>query len=242
MRKNMNSRILYEDDRILVCYKPAGFAVQSGQIGRMDMESELKNYLAEKQKALPFLGVIHRLDQPVEGLLVFAKDAQTAAELNRQLTKGEIRKKYYAAVCGKLPDKETLLVDYLIKDNRTGMAKITGKETAGAKKAVLRFTRSDYSEEADSSLAEIEIDTGRFHQIRVQMAHAGFPLLGDQKYGTQEAKKQSEAMGIKNVALCAYKLEFGHPADGKRRCFQIMPQNTAFLYFEKILEKGNSAK
>ncbi len=242
MRTNMNSRILYEDDRILVCYKPAGFAVQSGQIGRMDMESELKNYLAEKQKNIPFLGVIHRLDQPVEGILVFAKDAQTAAGLNRQLTKGEIQKKYYAAVCGKLPDKETELVDYLRKDNRTGMAKITAKETAGAKKAVLRFAALDYSEEADSSLAEIEIETGRFHQIRVQMAHAGFPLLGDCKYGTKEAQKQSEIMRIKSVALCAYKLEFEHPADRKRMCFQIMPQNSAFMYFEKILEKGNTAK
>lgn len=238
----MNTQILYEDKQLLVCYKPAGLAVQSGQIGRMDMESELKNYLVKEAGGIPFLGIVHRLDQPVEGLLVFAKTRQAAAELNRQLAQGVLQKRYYAAVCGKLPVQSTVLVDYLMKDSRSGAARITGRETAGAKRAELKYTEIAYCGKEDISLAGVALATGRFHQIRAQMAHAGFPLLGDIKYGTRESCRRSEEAGVKTVALCAYFLEFVHPATGKKLSFERMPDNAVFLNFQQILEKANCGK
>lgn len=235
----MYSKILFEDEQILICYKPAGFAVQSGQIGRMDMESELKNYLSEGQKKLPFLGIVHRLDQPVEGLLAFAKTKEAAAGLNAQLTRGTLRKKYYAAVCGKLSEGTVRLVDYMTKDSRSSMARITGKETAGAKRAELSYTATSVCAEADISLAEVELATGRFHQIRAQMSHAGFPLLGDRKYANEQSKQKSEELGVKTVALCAYYLELTHPLSGKKLDFCVTPQNPVFLNFGQILAKPN---
>lgn len=233
----MNNRILWEDEQVLVCYKPAGLAVQSSAAGRMDMESELKNYLADKGRSNPYLGVIHRLDQPVEGILVFAKDSETAAVLNRQLAEGKIRKKYYAVVKGELPDGGMDLKDYLVKDVRSQTARITGAKTAGAKRAVLFCKKAGYEEAQRISLADIEIQTGRFHQIRAQMANAGFPLLGDRKYGTDESRKQSDELKIKNTALCACFLEFVHPKNQEKVSFRIFPENTAFLNFKQILEK-----
>lgn len=241
---HMSYRILYEDKQILVCYKPAGLAVQSGRPGQMDLECELKNYLAKKRPGVPYLGIVHRLDQPVEGVLVFAKDSRTAAELNRQLSKGAIRKKYYAVVCGKPSEEKGHLVDYLIKESRTNTARVVGKEISGAKRAVLSYETLDCLEESDISLVEIEIETGRFHQIRVQMAHAGFPLVGDCKYGGEALQnrqmREGTAQRVPNVALCAYCLAFCHPVSGKKMCFRVLPQNTAFLNFKQILERINT--
>lgn len=233
----MNTRVLWEDGQILVCYKPAGLAVQSSAPGRMDMESECKNYLADKGRCNPYLGVIHRLDQPVEGILVFAKDSEMAAMLNRQLAEGKIRKKYYAVVKGKLPEGTMKLTEYLVKDVRSQTAVIAGEKTAGAKRAVLLCNKAGYEEARGISLADIELQTGRFHQIRAQMANAGFPLLGDHKYGTDESRKLSDELKITNTALCAYYLEFIHPQSQERVRFCIVPENIAFLNFKQILEK-----
>jgi hypothetical protein len=185
------------------------------------MVSELKNYLAKEGKGqVPYLAVIHRLDQPVEGLLVFAKEKKIAAALTKQLTEGALNKQYYAVVCGKPEQTSGELVDYLYKDvEKEGKSHIvTGQQEQypDAKRAVLQYQiLKELSIEKQIFMMDIHIDTGRFHQIRAQMSHAGLPLLGDSKYGTETSLALSADLGIRNVALCAYKIELKHPATGK---------------------------
>ena len=202
----MKPRIIYEDDAVIVAYKPAGLATQTAKVGQPDMVSELKKAMAAKGTtakgaAVGYLGVVHRLDQPVEGLLVFGKSTRVTAELTRQLSGGTLNKQYFAVICGQPSAMSGELVDYLIKgkDNRAFVAEPPAKgEETDAKKAVLQYKILEKVSVPESlALADIHIDTGRFHQIRCQMAHAGMPLFGDSKYG---------AGGQKSVALCAYKL------------------------------------
>lgn len=219
----MQTRIIFEDEQVLVCHKPAGLATQTAQVGRPDMVSELKKYLGGAH----YLGIIHRLDQPVEGLLVFAKTKEAAAKLTAQLSKGSLNKQYYAVVCGKPMAELGELVDYLCKDKDVARVSERGAAETGAKKAILQYqlvssAMTEVSQEI--SLLNIHIDTGRFHQIRVQMAHAGMPLLGDSKYGSAESMELSRKLGLRNVALYAYHVEFEHPVTKKKLEFQIAPQ------------------
>ncbi len=236
----MRTKIVYEDKYLLVVHKPAGLATQTAKVGQQDVVSELKNYFAtqntKQNTTAPYVGVIHRLDQPVEGLLVFAKDTQTAAALTKQLGSGTLNKQYYAAICGKPCQDTGELVDYLYKDSQ-GKAQVVTEQFAlnqqskypDAKKAVLqyRILKALSSEDA-VYMADIHIDTGRFHQIRAQMAHAGMPLLGDSKYGSEASAELSRLRGIRNVALCAYSLEFVHPLTKENLRFQVEPENKAF--------------
>ena len=248
MTGRVKMKILYEDQDILVVQKPAGLAVQTAQVGQQDMVSKLKNYLrtqaagagGSSRTTPPYLGIIHRLDQPVEGLLVFAKNKRSAAELSRQLTdKGEsgtLHKKYYAVFCGKVETKQGRLVDYLYKGNNNRAVILTEAEATSnsqAKPALLQYQVQQQKEVRGIilNLAEIQIDTGRFHQIRAQMAHAGMILVGDRKYGDDKALELSCLLGVNNVALCAYNLEFFHPTSKRSLSFQAKPQGEAFSYF-----------
>ena len=236
----MRIQIIFEDRDVIVIYKPAGLATQTAKIGQPDAVSELKNYLAKqtagsgKAAGGPYLGIIHRLDQPVEGLLVFAKNKRAAASLTAQLTDreaGSLNKQYYAVVCGKPASEEGELVDYMYKDE-TGKAVIADE----AKKAILRYhqIKAEQSPSGEIfSLLDISIDTGRFHQIRAQMAHAGTPLLGDAKYGDERSKALTQELGVRNTALCAYLLEFIHPVSGEKRSFRVRPQAAVFSYFDR---------
>lgn len=228
----MKTEIIYEDRDVLVVRKPAGLATQTARIGQPDVVSELKNYLHQ-----PYLGVIHRLDQPVEGLLVFAKNKAAAAGLTAQLQKqgegGSLHKHYYAVLCGKPSEKEGRLVDYLCKD-RENRAVVCGENGEGAKRAVLDYRILQMTESpARLALADISIETGRFHQIRAQMAHHNLPLLGDVKYGDAAAQSLAGTLGIKNVSLCACGLEFRHPVSQKVMKFDIKPQGAAFSFFSQ---------
>lgn len=240
--------ILYEDRDILVVQKQAGVAVQTAQVGQQDVVSRLKNHIrtqADRAGSIdrttpPYLGVIHRLDQPVEGLLVFAKNKRSAAELSRQLTEkgesGTLHKEYYAVFCEKTEQKQGKLVDYLYKDNKNRAVIITEAEASSisqAKPALLQYQVLQQAEVQGIilNLAKIHIETGRFHQIRAQMAHAGMGLLGDRKYGDDRTLEVSHMLGIKNVALCAYSLEFLHPVSKRPLSFQAEPQGKAFTYF-----------
>lgn len=226
----MKTEILYEDKELLVVRKPAGIAVQTAQIGRTDVVSELKNYLSTGKP--PYLGIIHRLDQPVEGLLVFAKTPKAAAALTEQLRRGTLRKEYLAVVCGQPEEQEGRLVDYLVKER--GSARVA--EPAGcaeAKQAVLtyRVEAGCTAEGRKLSLLRIAIETGRFHQIRVQLAHAGNPILGDARYGAEEALLFAHRLGVKDVALCAASLSLESPASGKLLSYTVEPGNPAFTLF-----------
>lgn len=249
----MKTQILYEDRDILVCYKPAGIAVQSASSFQADMVSELKNYLAQKENKEPYLAVIHRLDQPVSGVLVFGKTKAAAASLSAQVQDGRSEKIYRAVVCGVFPEseKEGTLEHFLIKDGKTNTSKVieieknkgNGKQSKDtftkkiqrkdAKKATL-FYRV-LNENGGNSEVEIKLFTGRHHQIRVQMAHIGHPIVGDSKYGTltevkenfEKKKAQTENQeGLqgavpKGLCLCAYRFSFLHPSTKKRLSFEV---------------------
>lgn len=255
----MRTEIVYEDEDILVCYKPAGLAVQAGRVGQADMVSELKNYLAGRQRTVPqgagqqragkqtggapYLGLVHRLDQPVEGLLVFGKTKKAAGELSAQLGTGILNKQYYAVICGQPDEKSGELVDYLCKTADHRARVVTDRkerEETGAKRGVLQYRMLESREvlangvEHLISLMEIHIDTGRFHQIRAQMAYAGFPLLGDRKYGDVGALALSAELGISNAALCAFQAAFQHPVTHKKMSFTAKPRGKAFSFFTNM--------
>lgn len=240
----MQTQIVYEDEAVLVIRKPAGLATESAGIGQKDVVSELKNYVAKKNPGkMPYLGIVHRLDQPVEGLLVFAKTKKAAENLTAQLGKGMLKKEYLAVVCGKVPENTGRLVDYLAKEKGMAVVKNTADaktekdvdaqaEKAAdpqAKKAVLTYTKKAETEKF--TLLAVQIETGRFHQIRAQLSHAGFPILGDEKYGSEESKELSREKKIRFTALCAASLSFRHPVTGKFMAFTQAPQNPAFADF-----------
>lgn len=255
MRIPMKIKILYEDNDILVIYKPAGLATQTAKVGQPDVVSELTNYLAKsrlersKGGAAPFVGVVHRLDQPVEGVLVFGKHKRATAELNRQLTDGSLKKYYMAAVCGKPDCEKAKLVDYLVKD-RDGRALVVDASCPEAKKAVLEYhlmgtncmqvgvrreAEGAWSRELEVSLLTVCLKTGRFHQIRAQLSHMGCPILGDLKYGDEVTEMISSSLGIRHTGLCAFHLEFIHPMSGKKLEYTVAPENKAFAIFQNYL-------
>ena len=224
----MNLNILHEDEHIIVCYKPAGISTQTSRLGEQDMVSMLKNYLYKKQveKKEPYVAVIHRLDQPVEGLLVFAKTPFAAKELNKGL-QGARFGKYYKAVLWGVPEEASdILEDYLIKDGRTNTSRVGNQNERDAKKAVLSYEVLETGKEdgKDISLVKVKLDTGRHHQIRVQMANMGCPIWGDAKYNTSAVQDRR----FRQIALCAYKLEFIHPKTRKKMEFETSPQGEGF--------------
>lgn len=227
------TRILYEDDEMIVCHKAAGIATQTARVGQADMVSEVTNYLASQARSgagkSPYVGVVHRLDQPVEGVLVFARNQRAAAELSRQITENRMEKYYYAVVCGQEFVQSGRLTDYLLKDGKTNTSRIVPPEVKGAKKAVLDYeilAEKDFSQRL--ALVRIRLHTGRHHQIRVQMSHAGMSLLGDHKYADVQTVRISEQMHVKEIALCAFRLILQHPETGERMQFQIRPEGKSF--------------
>ena len=230
----MEIDILYEDGQLLVCRKPAGVPVQSGKVGQKDMVSILRNYRNGKEGDT-YIGLVHRLDQPVQGVMVFAKTKMAAAGLSRQITDGRMKKQYLAVTCGKQMKKQGALVDYLLKDGRTNTSSIVPEGTKGAKRAELRYRI--IAETPGYALAEIDLLTGRHHQIRVQMAGAGMPLAGDRKYNLSDAG-QTE----KYVALAAHRLSFEHPVLKKEICFEGKPEGAIFKKFESFPEKTDECK
>ena len=225
----MNLHILFEDNDIIVCYKPAGVPTQTAKMGAQDMESMLKNhiYKTQKEKKPPYVAVIHRLDQPVEGLLVFAKNPAAAKELSKEVQRGAGFGKYYKAVlCGIPKETSGKLENYLMRDGKTNTSKVCEASEKDAKKAILNYEviKVVESEEQSKALVKVKLDTGRHHQIRVQMAHMGCPILGDTKYGIPCEEKRM----WQQIALCAYKLEFVHPKTKKKMSFEIEPKGQSF--------------
>ena len=221
--------ILYEDKDIIVCHKMAGIAVQSARIGEKDLVSMLNNHLMEQadQRMEP-VRVVHRLDQPVEGILVFAKTSEAAGNLSKQMMAGGAGKYYLAVTEGKAKNSEGTLTDYLKKNGKANMSQVVSANTPGAKKAILHYKVLNQQEINGKSrtLLKIRLETGRHHQIRVQLSHEGIPLLGDRKYNPSGEKGTS-------LGLCSSCLEFKHPRTGKMMKFETEPQGSAFLDFVK---------
>lgn len=218
----MGLNILFEDDHVLVVKKDAGIPVQAGKMRMMDLQGLIKNelYRRNRKGGEPYLGLIHRLDQPVEGVMVFAKTPFAAGALSEQVTDGRMKKHYLALLCGKPSEDSGKLVDYLVKDGRTNTSSVVKEQNKDAKRAELNYQVLKRNE--DTTLVEVELITGRHHQIRVQMANAGWPLYGDTKYNPQFQEVTEHVQ----TALCAYKLSFVHPKTKKVMEFCIEPDNS----------------
>lgn len=216
--------IIYEDKDIIVVRKPAGQESQGGKSFSMDLLSELKNYLARKQNSTnPYVAVAHRLDRPVSGVMVYAKTQSAAACLSKQIQNGQMKKRYYALLSHPIIPENGTLEHYLLHDKKKNQSFVAAKGEAGAKLARLNYrtvpldtfgewkNMQKIAAGLDLTLVQVELLTGRHHQIRVQFAAMGCPLLGDKKYSNIQQPNLSNCIG-----LCAYELEFLHPTTKKK--------------------------
>lgn len=236
--------ILYEDQALFVVVKPPGMPSQPERSAAMDMVSYLKNLLADRDGMKnPYVGVVHRLDRPVGGVMVYAKNQRSAAALCAQVAGRTIQKEYLAVVSGTMPEPSGTLTDWLVKDGRTNLSRVVdarqkaGSSCAaddsgcrppvkGAKKAVLDYETLESAAGQDGySLLRIRLHTGRHHQIRVQLAHSGHPLAGDGRYRTVKDS-------FRELGLFACRLEFVHPVDKKKMSFEARPRAAPFLMFD----------
>lgn len=214
--------ILYEDDALLVCRKDAGVPVQTSKSGQGDMVSALKTYRARKKEE-PYIGLIHRLDQPVEGVMVFAKTKAAAAHLSGQVSGRLVEKQYLAVLSGIPPEEKGELRDYLLRDGKTNTSRVVPRGTPGAKSAHLSYEVLKSDREKDRALVRITLHTGRHHQIRVQFAHAGCPIYADAKYG-----RPLPGGEYCPVALCSCRISFVHPVTDREMTFEIQPRGKGF--------------
>ena len=229
--------IVYEDKDQIVIHKPAGVATQTARLGEKDMVSEVKNHIAKASgNANPYVGVINRLDQPVEGIVLFAKNAKTAAALSKQMQDGSMQKYYLAAVFGQMDTDADTLTDYLEKDARTNTSRVVTGASKDAKKATLKYTVMASSDKMQ--FVRIHLLTGRHHQIRVQFSHRKHPLIGDTKYGTEESMAHSRKVNAKTPALCAYRLLWKHPVTGKEMDVHVTPEHPVLRGFYETVEQS----
>ena len=210
MQAITDMNIQYEDKELLVIYKPAGLATQSARVTSPDLVSSVMRHL----KGAPVY-VVHRLDQPVRGVMVFAKTKEAAADLSRQVQTKMADKFYYAVTDGVPEQKKGTLEDYLLRDGKTNTSKVVSKSTEGAKSARLDYEVT--AQNKTNAILRIRLDTGRHHQIRVQLANAGIPIVGDTKYNFKETMTRSG----NGLLLCSYKIGFKHPKTHKKMEFEI---------------------
>lgn len=218
-------KIIYEDKDQIVIHKPAGVATQTARLGEKDLVSEVKNHICkESGNSNPYVAVINRLDQPVEGIVLFAKNAKAAAALTSQMQDGTMQKFYYAIVYGHMDAPFGKLTDYMEKDARSNLSRVVSSTSPNGKKAMLSYEVKDTV--GKMQFLEIQLLTGRHHQIRVQFSHKGHPLIGDMKYGSAESISHTREMSARTPALCAFKLNWKHPVTKKDLSVKIMPENT----------------
>lgn len=220
--------ILYEDNHLLVVVKPPNLPVQADRSGDDDLLSILKRYIGHKYQkpGAVYLGLVHRLDRPVGGVMVFARTSKAASRLSKAFAEHRQDKHYLAVLQGALSG-EAVLEDWLCKNPADGMVRVVPKDAPGAKLARLRTT--PLCTRDGLTLTRVELYTGRAHQIRVQHAHAGFPLWGDARYGGGRPGQQ--------IALWAHALGFEHPVRHEPMRFTSLPPMTgAWAVFQDIIE------
>lgn len=220
----MKLNILFEDRYIIAVEKPQSIPVQTDKTNDEDLMSEVKKYLKEKTGYdEPYLGLVHRLDRPVGGVVVFAKNKFANASLSEQIRMHQTDKIYYAVVCGKSRIKEDYLENYVKKLVTINMSKISDEKDKNSKIAKLKYTVISelHSEEyGDLSLLKIKLYTGRHHQIRLQLSYAGLPIWGDNKYNKVFVKKKE----FTNIALWAASYTITHPKSEERLTFESVPE------------------
>ena len=198
-------KVIYEDNHLLVVEKPVNILSQGDDTNDKDMVNLLKNYVKEKynKPGNVFIGLVHRLDRPVGGVMVFAKTSKAASRLSEQVRNKSFKKTYRAVIHGNMNKNEDTLKDYLYKNKKTNMVSVVNKNHKEAKNAELDY--KTLQSKNNFSLVEIDLKTGRPHQIRVQFSSRNHPLFGDQRYG-QNLNKVGQ-----QIALWSYKLEITHP-------------------------------
>ncbi|MGE5582134.1 MAG: RluA family pseudouridine synthase [Bacillota bacterium] len=209
-------KVIYEDNHLLVVEKPVNIPSQADQSGDPDLLSILKNDLKRRfgKPGNVYLGLVHRLDRPVGGVMVFARTSKAAARLAAQIREGRIEKTYLAVILGSPVNPQGTLRHSLVKDGRTNKVYAVSKLQPGSKEAILDY--QVIGERAGLSLVRINLHTGRSHQIRIQFATIGHPLYGDQKYG--RGAKPGE-----QIALWANAIRFFHPTKNEELCFSTLP-------------------
>lgn len=213
-----NLKVLYETNHFIVIEKPVNVPSQGDKTGDVDCLTLIKDYLKEKYEkpGNVYIGLIHRLDRPVGGVMVFAKTSKAAARLSEAVRDRQIEKEYLLVADGRFDKASGVMDDYLKKDERTNLSKVVPEDTKDAKYAKLEYEVLHYREDNDLSLVKVKLHTGRHHQIRVQFASRGHSLYGDQKYGTRGKGKQ--------IALFAYRLSFPDPITKEMLTFTAMPE------------------
>ena len=261
MREDL--RILYEDEDILVCHKSAGIATEGDRVGSPDLVSMARNYFAGKNRTKgnvtgrqrnlpPYVATINRLDKPVEGVIVLAKNKKAATELSKQIKEKSAGKYYYALCLGGPSDEKGVLEDNLIRRADTRLAAVVSDEEVNTldggiitlksgekteliggdvKKASLEY--EVVARKGEISLLRIHLLTGRFHQIRAQLSSRSWPILGDDRYGGDESNRLSKELGIDRICLVSYRMTIKHPTSKKTMQFEITPDCGAIM---EILE------
>ncbi len=220
--------VLYCDNQVLVVVKPCNIPVQADSSGDMDLLTALKKYVGERfnKPGAVYLGLVHRLDRPVGGVMVFARTSKAAQRLSDAFAGHSVDKRYIAVLQGTLKETRSL-EHFLLKDGATGNVRAVPEGTSGAKRALLDTRPQAWRE--GTTLTEVELHTGRAHQIRVQHKAAGFPLWGDNRYGGGKAGQQ--------IALWAWRLTFTHPTQKVPMTFNALPEETgAWAYYRDVLE------
>jgi len=219
----MEIEILYEDKDLFVVVKPPGVPSQADKTGDDDVTSFLLNEYGGE------INIINRLDRPVSGIMLFARNKDTARILSEQIQQNTIKKEYHAVVCGVPKNPWGSMEDYLIKDGKTNTSKVVNKEVKGAKEAKLEYeiVETIKNEEFESlTLVKIRLLTGRHHQIRVQFSERGIPIWGDTKYNPAFKNRR----GFSLIALCSTHINFKQPK-GKWTSFSFFPKDGAFEKF-----------
>lgn len=207
--------ILYEDNHVIVVEKKPNILSQSDITGDIDLLTMVKEYVKEKynKPGNVYIGLVHRLDRPVGGIMVFARTSKAAKRLNDGIKNNEFNKTYIAVLDGVLKKEKSALTDYLYKDLKTGKSKVVSESYKGAKLCKLNYEVIGYYN--DKTIVKINLITGRHHQIRLQFKNIGYPLYGDQLYGKQNKEQ---------IRLYAYKLSFNHPTTKERLEFKLLPK------------------
>lgn len=215
----MNIPILYEDNHLIIVEKPVNIPVQEDSSGDKDLLTYVKEDIKERynKPGNVYVGLIHRLDRPVGGAIVFAKTSKAASRMSDLLRKQEINRSYLAVVHGEIEQKRGRLTDYLWKDRQKNEVRVVKENKSGAKKAILEYSVKGKGE--NFSFIKVQLQTGRSHQIRVQMKQLGYPLYGDQKYGEHVNKHGQQ------IALWAHNISFMHPVKNELVEVISMPPN-----------------
>ena len=225
--------VVYEDNHIIIVNKQSGEIVQGDKTGDRPLSDIVKDYIKEKYQkpGAVFLGVVHRLDRPVSGLVVFARTSKALTRLNKMFAESEVHKTYWAIVKNTPHEPEGTLIHWLVRNEKQNKSYAYDHERPNAKKAILKYRVIGHS--ANYSLLEVQLMTGRHHQIRCQLAAMGCPIKGDLKYGAPRSNPDG------SISLLSRKVEFIHPVSKERITVEApLPDDPLWQAFAIFFQKS----